>query len=310
MNVLIPNARLFLLLFFPLTLSLLGQSATNSATNKDDYKLTVSVDLVGVLATVTTAEGALVSGLKSKDFHIYENGRRQEIVVFAKEADQPLRLCLLFDSSASIASALKTQQDAAIEFLQSIFRPRIDRVSIFQFSEEVEELQKFGSRLKSLNRAIRSIKPGGGTSLYDAVSLASKSLSTQAGRRVVVVVSDGEDTTSQVSLNECLRTAQNSEAVLYALVVQPIKGEVGRNLAGEHTMIFLANRTGGRFFKVSSAESLRASYVNISDELRTQYYLGYDPKPKPNNGEFRRIEIRVSEPNYTIRARDGYYPGK
>jgi len=307
MNALLPNAPLFLLLFFPLTLSLFGQSATNK---KDDYKLTVSVDLVGVLATVTTAEGALVSGLKSKDFHVYENGQLQEIVVFAKEADQPLRLCLLFDSSASIASALKSQQDAAIEFLQSIFRPRIDRVSIFQFSDEVEQLQKFGSRLESLNRAIRSIKPGGGTSLYDAVSLASESLSTQAGRRVIVVVSDGEDTTSEGTLNECLRATQNSEAVLYALVVQPIKGEVGRNLAGEHTMIFFANRTGGRFFKVSSAESLRASYVNISDELRTQYYLGYYPKQKPNNGEFRRIEIRVSDPNYTIRAREGYYPGK
>jgi len=307
MNALLPNAPLFLLLFFPLTLSLFGQSATNK---KDDYKLTVSVDLVGVLATVTTAEGALVSGLKSKDFHVYENGQLQEIVVFAKEADQPLRLCLLFDSSASITSALKSQQDAAIEFLQSIFRPRIDRVSIFQFSDEVEQLQKFGSRLESLNRAIRSIKPGGGTSLYDAVSLASESLSTQAGRRVIVVVSDGEDTNSEVTLNECLRATQNSEAVLYALVVQPIKGEVGRNLAGEHTMIFFANRTGGRFFKVSSAESLRASYVNISDELRTQYYLGYYPKQKPNNGEFRRIEIRVSDPNYTIRAREGYYPGK
>ena len=307
MNTLLPNSPLFLLLFFALTLSLFGQAATNK---KDDYKLTVSVDLVGVLATVTTTEGAFVSGLKSKDFHIYENGQLQEIVVFAREADQPLRLCLLFDSSASIASALKTQQDEAIEFLQSIFRPRIDRVSIFQFSDEVEQLQKFGNRLESLNRAIRSIKPGGGTSLYDAVSLASESLSTQAGRKVIVVVSDGEDTTSHVSLHDCLRTTQNSEAVLYALVVQPIKGEVGRNLAGEHTMIFLANRTGGRFFKVSSAESLRASYVNISDELRTQYYLGYYSKQKTNNGEFRRIEIRVNDPNYTIRAREGYYSSK
>ena len=307
MNTLLPNSPLLLLLFLALTLSLFGQSATNK---KDDYKLTVSVDLVGVLATVTTTEGAFVSGLKSKDFHIYENGQLQEIVVFAREADQPLRLCLLFDSSASIASALKTQQDAAIEFLQSIFRPRIDRVSIFQFSDEVEQLQKFGNRLESLNRAIRSIKPGGGTSLYDAVSLASESLSTQAGRKVIVVVSDGEDTTSHVSLHDCLRTTQNSEAVLYALVVQPIKGEVGRNLAGEHTMIFLANRTGGRFFKVSSAESLRASYVNISDELRTQYYLGYYSNQKTNNGEFRRIEIRVNDPNYTIRAREGYYSSK
>ena len=303
----LPHIPSFLLLFFLFEFSLLGQSNTSK---KGDYKLSVRVNLVGVLATVTTAEGALVSGLKSTDFHIYENGLLQEIAVFSKEADQPLRLCLLFDSSASIASALKTQQDAAIEFLQAIFRPRNDRVSIFQFSEEVEELQKFGNRLESLNRAIRSIKPGGGTSLYDAVSLASESLSMQVGRKVIVVVSDGEDTTSHVSLHECLRTTQNSEAVLYALVVQPIKGEVGRNLAGEHTMIFVAHRTGGRFFKVSSAESLRASYANISDELRTQFYLGYYPKGNPDTGAFRKIEIRVNDPNYTVRAREGYYPSK
>jgi len=121
-------------------------------------------------------------------------------------------------------------------------------VSIFQFSDEVQQLHKFGNRLEPLNRTIRSIKPGGGTSLYDAMSLASESLSKQSG--------DGEETTSEISLHECLRTTQNSEAVLYALVVQPIKGEVGRNLAGEHTIIF-AHRTGGHFFKVSSAESLR-----------------------------------------------------
>ena len=303
----LPHIPSLLLLFFLFGFSLLGQSNTSK---KGDYKLSVSVNLVGVLATVTTAEGALVSGLKSTDFHIYENGLLQEIAVFSKEADQPLHLCLLFDSSASIASALKTQQDAAIEFLQSIFRPRIDRVSIFEFSEDVQELHKFGSRLEPLNRAIQSIKPGSGTSLYDAVSLASESLSTQSGRRVIVVVSDGEDTTSHVSLHECLRTTQNSEAVLYALVVQPIKGELGRNLAGEHTMIFVANRTGGRFYKVSSADSLRTSYAKISDELRTQYYLGYYPKEKPDNGEFRKIEIRVSDPKYIVRAREGYYPTK
>jgi Ca-activated chloride channel homolog len=292
---------------FILPTPLAGQSKPNK---DDDFKLVVSVNLVGVLVTVTTAEGALVAGLKQEDFQVYEDGQLQEIAVFAKEADQPLRLCLLFDSSASIAPELKTQQDAGIEFLQSIFRPRIDRVSILQFSEEVEQLQKFGTRLEALNRAIRSIKPGGGTSLYDAVFLAAETLSRQPGRRVIVVVSDGEDTTSHVSLDECLRTAQNSEAVLYALVVQPIKGEVGRNLAGEHTMIFLASRTGGRFFKIASAESLRASYLSISDELRTQYYLAYYPKRKPKSGEFRKIEIHVSDPNYTVRAREGYHSVK
>jgi Ca-activated chloride channel family protein len=216
---------------------------------------------------------------------------------------------LLFDSSASIATELKTQQEAAIDFLHSVIRP-IDRVSIFQVSEDVQQLQKFSGRLPALERAIRSIKPGGGTSLYDAIFLAAESLSSQEGRKVIVVISDGTDTTSGVSLNQCLRKAQDSEAVAYALVVQPIKSEPGRNLAGEHAMIFLTERTGGRFFKIASAESLSSSYVSIGDELRTQYYLAYYPKRTPASKEFHRIEVRVANPTHRVRAREGYSSGR
>jgi Ca-activated chloride channel homolog len=305
-NVLHPTSLLLVLLFFSFKLSLFSQSAPNK---NDDYKLTVSVNLVGVLATVTTAEGALVPGLKPEDFQIYEDGQLQDIALFAKESDQPLRLCLLFDSSASIATELKTQQEAAIDFLNSVIRP-LDRVSIFQVSEDVEQIQKFSNRLQPLTRAIRSIRPRGGTSLYQAVFLAAESLSSQSGRRVIVVISDGTDTTRLISLNGCLRRTQNAEAVVYALVVQPIKSEPGRNLAGEHAMIFLTMKTGGRFFKILTAESVRSSYASISDELRTQYYLGYYPKQRPKSGEFRKIEIRVSNPDYIIRAREGYHSVK
>jgi Ca-activated chloride channel family protein len=302
-RVLLLNASFSLLFILPL--SAYGQAKPTD----DDYKLLVNVNLVGVLVTVTTAEGALISDLKSEDFQLYEDGLRQEIALFAKEADQPLRLCLLFDSSASIASELKTQQESAIDFLHSVIRP-IDRVSVIQVSEEVVQLQKFNNRLVLLSRAIRSIRPGGGTSLYDAVLLAAEGLSSQQGRKVIVVVSDGTDTTSEVSLHECLRIAQNSEAVVYALVVQPIKSEPGRNLGGEHSMIFLAEKTGGRFFKISSSESLRSSYGSISDELRTQYYLGYYPKRRSAAQGLHKIEIKVSNPMYKVRAREGYHSPK
>jgi Ca-activated chloride channel homolog len=296
-------SSLFLLFGLPTSY---GQSKPGS---DEDYKLTVKVDLVGVLVTVATPEGALVAGLEQSDFRIYEDGQLQEIVFFAKEADQPLRLCLLFDSSASIATELRTQQEAAIEFLSSVVRP-VDRVSVFQVSEDVDQLQKFSNRLPSLTQAIRSIKPRGGTSLYDAIFLAAERLSSQNGRKVILVVSDGTDTTSEVSLNKCLRAAQDSEAVVYALVVQPIKSEPGRNLAGEHTMIFLTERTGGRFFKVLSPDSLRSSYDSISDELRTQYYLGYYPKRKSLSRGFHKIEVNVSNPILKVRARDGYHSTK
>ena len=275
-------------------------------TTKDDYRLVVDVNLVSVLATVTTPEGAWVPDLKPADFQIYENSKLQQIALFGKEADQPLQLCLLFDSSASIATELKTQQEAAIEFLGQILRP-VDRVSILQVSGEVNELVRASHHLEKLSNSIRSIKPGGGTSLYDAIYLASEILAQSRGRKVVVVISDGTDTTSHVQLKDCLRKTQNSEAVVYALVVQPIKSEPGRNLGGEHAMNYLAEKTGGRFFKVDSAESVRSSFAKISDELRTQYSLGYYPQTRGVDEEFRRIEIRVTNPSYIVRAREGYF---
>jgi Ca-activated chloride channel family protein len=272
-----------------------------------DFRQVVDVNLVSVLVTVTTSDGVWVPGLQQNDFQIYENGTRQEIKVFGKESDLPLQMCLLFDSSVSIATELKTQQEAALQFVTSILRP-VDRASILQFTEDVSELVRSTNRLDRLRQAIQSIKPGGGTSLYDAVYLASEILAGSKGRRVIVVISDGTDTTSRTQLRDCLKAAQNSESVIYSLVVQPIKSEPGRNLGGEHAMIYLSERTGGRFFTVSSPESIRASFDQISDELRTQYYLGYYPQPSPSGGEFRRIEIRVNEPSFQVRAREGYYP--
>lgn len=284
----------------------LSTAQNHSGPKKDDYKLTVDVRLVGILVTVTTEDGALVATLKQEDFQVFENGKPQTIALFSKESEQPLRLCLLFDSSSSVVTELKTQQDAAIEFLQSILRP-VDQVSIFQVSDDVSELVKFGNRFSKLTAAIRSIRPKGGTSLYDAIFLAAESLSGVSGRKVIVVISDGTDTTSQVQLKDCLRMAQTSEAVVYALVVQPIKSEPGHNLGGEHAMIYLAEKTGGKFFKVSSPELLLASYAGISEELRTQYHLGYYPTDRGEKGEFRQIKIQVSNSSYKVRAREGYY---
>ncbi len=303
------HRRVSVSIFVSVTLAsmcLLADLQAQSQAATGDFKLIVKVDLVGILATVTTEQGALVPDLKKEDFQVYEDGKLQEIAVFGKEADQPLRLNLLFDSSLSIASELKTQQEAAVEFLQPILRP-VDRVSIFQVYEDVDELVKSSHRLEALIRAIRSIKPRGGTSLYDAIYLAAEKLSEAQGRKVIVVISDGVDTTSKIQLKDCLRIVQNSEAVIYPLVVQPIKSEPGRNLAGEHAMIFLAEKTGGKFFKVSSSDSFRTSFAKISDELRTQYYLAYYPKQKKEANEFRKIELQVNHPSHKVRARDGYY---
>ena len=272
----------------------------------DDYRLVVDVDLVTVLASVTTAEGALAAGLGRNDFHIFEDGTPQEIALFARESDRALRLQLLLDSSLSITTELGSQQEAAIDFLRVVVKPG-DRVSILQVSENVVELARETSRPKAMAKALRSIRPGGGTSLYDAVYLASQSLSVSRGRRVILIISDGTDTTSTVSMEECLQQVLASEAVVYALLVQPIKSEAGRNLAGERSMIYLTRETGGRTFLVASPDALRESFARIGEELRTQYLLGYYPRHDREPEQFRRIRIEVDLAGAQVRARSGYY---
>jgi Ca-activated chloride channel family protein len=268
----------------------------------------VDVNLVNVLATVTTPDGNWVSGLGQHDFELYEDGKLQQIKVFGKESDLPLQLCLLFDSSSSIATELRTQQEAAIQFLASIIRP-VDRVSILRVSEDVDEVVRATSRIDRLSSAIRSIRPGGGTSLYDAIYLAAEILGNARGRKVIVAITDGTDTTSDLQIRDCLKQAQIAEAAIYGLVVQPIKSEPGRNLGGEHAMHYLAEKTGGRFFRVLSPDAIRASFDKISEELRTQYYLGYYPKRSLDPAsEFRKIEVRVKDASYRVRTREGYFP--
>lgn len=272
----------------------------------DDYKLVVDVDLVTVLASVTTAEGALATGLSRSDFHLFENGNPQEIALFARESDRALRLQLLFDSSLSITTELGSQQEAAIDFLRVVVKPR-DRVSVLQVSENVVELVRGTSRPKAMAKALRSIRPRGGTSLYDAVYLASQALSLTRGRRVILIISDGTDTTSKVSMEQCLRQVLASEAVVYVLLVQPIKSEAGRNLAGERSMIYLTRETGGRTYLVASPDALRESFARIGEELRTQYLLGYYPRHDQEPEQFRRIRIKVDLAGAHVRARSGYY---
>lgn len=302
------SSRLTPFLFWT-ALCLLGPGALpvfSQESPDDDYRLVVDVDLVTVLASVTTAEGALAAGLGRHDFHLYEGGTAQEIALFARESDRSLRLQLLFDSSLSITTELGSQQEAAIDFLRVVAKPG-DRVSILQVSEDVVELVRETSRPRAMARALRSIRPQGGTSLYDAVFLASQALSLSRGRRVILIISDGTDTTSKVSMEECLRQVLASEAVVYVLLVQPIKGEAGRNLAGERSMIYLTRETGGRTFMVASPDALRDSFARIGEELRTQYLLGYYPRHDREPEKFRRIRIEVDLAGARVRARSGYH---
>jgi Ca-activated chloride channel family protein len=293
------------LFFFSLLIELnRGGLAQTNSSNKD-YKLTVEVNLVTVTVTVTKADGSWVPDLTEQDFQIFEDDQNQKISFFSRQSDQPLQLFLLFDSSFSIAPELKTQQDAAIEFIKTTLRP-VDRVSVLRISEEVDEVVHNANQMERIIEAIRSVKPGGGTSLYDAIYLASDILKESKGRRVILVISDGTDTTSRTHFQDCLKKALNSESVIYSLIVQPIKSEPGRNLGGEHALIYFSERTGGRYFLISYSYHLRESFETISKELRTQYVLGYYPQSSFKR-DYHKIEVRVSNPTYVVRARDGYF---
>ncbi len=280
-----------------------GQKAPSGG--KDDYKLVVDINLVELQTVVMTPNGALVPNLKKEDFQVFDNGKEQEIAFFSRELDQPLNLCLLFDASGSVLIELKTEQDAAAEFLRKIIRP-IDRVSIFQVTDEVYELIHSSNHIEQFGPVLRSIKPEGGTSLYDALFLAAETLAAPEVRKVIVLITDGDDTTSSTRLEEAIRAVQNVGAVVYPLVIQPIKNPAGENLAGQHTMIYLAEKTGGKSFLVRSMEQLRMTFEDLSAELRTLYVVGYYPNPPANDNSYHRVEIKTTNPLFRTRHREGY----
>ncbi len=266
----------------------------------------VDVQLVNILATVKDARGALIPNLTKDDFVILEEGKPQDIRIFDRTAGTPLAVALLVDSSLSTAKDLKFEQDSAMRFLHSLVEPQ-DRISIFSFSHDVTQLCDFTPDLLRLERAVRSIHADGGTSLYDAILLASERLKRVEGRRMIILVTDGGDTTSVVDYHQALRAALEADVVIYSVIIVPIPGESGRNTGGEHALITLADGTGGRAFQPRLATDLDPVFRDIEAELRTQYVLGYYPHAVKGAKPYRRLEVRVLNPFFTVQARKGYY---
>lgn len=271
-----------------------------------EQTIRVDVQLVSVLATVKDARGGVVANLTKDDFVILEEGKPQEIRVFDRQSGTPLAVALMVDSSLSTAKDLKFEQDSATRFLHSLVRPQ-DHVSIFSFSHDVTQISDFTSDLLRLERAIRSIHAEGGTSLYDAILLASDRLKRVEGRRMIILVTDGGDTTSVVDYHQALRAALEADVVIYSVIIVPIPGESGRNTGGEHALITLADGTGGRAFQPRAASDLDPVFRDIETELRTQYVLGFYPRPVKGAKSYRRLEVRALNPFFTVQARKGYY---
>ncbi len=266
----------------------------------------IDVNLTLVYATVTRPDGWLDHSLTRQDFELEENGHPQNIAFFSRESELPLRIALLVDSSLSTARDLKFEEEAAARFFQSILRPQ-DGAAIFDFSYDVDQLSGYTNSISTLSRAIHSIVPGTATSLYDAIYLAAETLKSHKQKKVIVIVSDGADTTSKVSYDEALRAADEAQAIIYSIVIMPIKNDAGRALGGEHALITLAEQTGGKAFYPTSSHDLDETYTKISDELRTQYTLGYYSNVHSPSMLLRTITLTTSRPDLIVRTRHGYF---
>lgn len=289
--------------------------AASAAFAQDDVVFRSEVRLVRVLATVQDSNtGAPVGGLDVEDFRIIDGDEQQEISVFERRTDRPLSVVLLVDASLSTAIELKFERNSAKRFAANFLGEGAhpdDRLAVMKFSEGVELLADFSNQLRSLERGIDRLKAESGTSLYDGVLLASEELEGREGRRVIVVISDGGDTTSFTSFRAALEQAHAADVVLYGLTVQPIKSDAGRNVGGENALRMFADQTGGKSFVEYGEEALNRAFDEILENLRTQYLLGYYPPEHTDpKTRYRRIEVSVDRADSQVLARQGYYVPK
>jgi Ca-activated chloride channel family protein len=278
-----------------------------------DTTFKVDVKLVNVFVTVTDSHGAPVANLQKENFQLKEDEKEQKIAIFSRESELPLSIVLAVDTSLSTRKDLPLELASARKFAHTIVRPQ-DGMALYKFAEEVNEVVPFTSDLRRIDNGIDRIRNGSATALYDAVYLGSQALGKRQGRKVMVVITDGGDTVSQVNYQEALRAAQESEAIIYSIIIVPIEASAGRDTGGEHALIQISADTGGKYYYATSLPQLDEAFRKISDELRTQYLLAYYPSQRFSDSEFRRIQVDLVNPPtggpYLSRHRAGYYTTK
>lgn len=284
---------------------------------KDGQTPTIHVEsrLVNVALNVVDETGAPVGGLTKDDFEIAEDSQPQKIAIFDREATTPLEIVIAIDASESVLGDERLEIQAAKKFVQSILRPQ-DSIDIMSFADDVTELVAFTNDQRRIESGLGRIGRGDATALYDAIYLASQRLGdtpTKEGqRRVVVLITDGENTTRHGRYDTALEQAQRAGAMVYSLIIVPIEADAGRNTGGEHALIQMARDTGGKYYYVEDKHDLAPAFAHVSDDLRTQYTLGYyAPQQGGDVTGLRHIEIRMKDPalraKYKLRYRTAYY---
>lgn len=292
-----------------------SQPATQPAEPDDSQeggqrgRIRVSVNLVNVLVSVLDEHNRPAPDLPRESFQLFEEGVAQKIEVFESETQLPLDLALMIDSSLSAHKEIAFEQEAAGHFIRQVLRPA-DRLAVFAVGESVTQLAGFSDNVATLQAAVRRMPADAGTSIYDAILLASRSLEHRGEdrRRVMILVTDAGETTSRADFDAARKEAVRSGSLLYTIVIRPIKNESGRNTAGEHALETITDTMGGAMFFPDSASELDGIFDRINRELRTQYRLGYYPNPRGAANTYREIQVKVSG-NYQVRHRKSYLTG-
>jgi len=289
-----------------------------------------TVNLVDVLFTVLDRRNKLVSTLEKQDFKVLDDNVPQDIRYFSKQSDLPLRIGMLLDTSNSIRDRLKFEQDAANNFLFSVLRPRKDEAFLMTFDDEPQVLLDFTSDTGALRDKILRTRAGGGTAVYDAIySACVNQLShpprppgdqPDIVRRVMILISDGEDNLSTHTRAEAIEMAQRTSVVIYTISTStqwvtlddPHKENTGNRkyhlTEGDEVLKSLAEETGGRPFYPYHVDDLDQSFQDISDELRNQYSLAYNPTNHAFDSRYHKIRVETPEhKGFQVRARRGYY---
>ena len=278
------------------------------ALGQDDGGMTLKVDvkLVNIFVNVTDANGAIVGGLTRDDFSIAEDNRPQNISLFERQSELPLNLTLAIDTSASTYKDRAIEQKAAKGFVHALMRAQ-DQMSVLEFSTFVTQLTTFTNKVGQIDSGLDRMRGEGGTALYDAIYLGAQGLGKKDGRKVLVLVSDGDDTASNASYEQALEQALRNEAMIYSIIDVPIEASAGRDLGGEHALVTLAEQTGGKSFYVD-AGGLDEAFKKVSDDLRTQYLIGYYPHNQEPGRNFHRLNVtipRATKDAFNVRYRTG-----
>jgi VWFA-related protein len=305
-----------------------------------------TVKVVNLFATVRDKQGKVVTDLTQNDFLLDEDGTPQTIRYFSRETDLPLTLGLLVDTSGSERNVLPDERSASFHFLDKVMREEKDMAFVIHFDFEVELLQDLTNSKVALQKSLDHLEVGGrqlqhrggggggypgggggrhfgggGTHLYDAVYLGSDEiLKKQQGRKALILLSDGMDNGSKLTLEKAVETAQRSDTLVYSILFEDPNGDRGfgrghwgggrgrGEVDGRQVLQRLSRETGGRYFEVSKKEPIDKVYESLEEELRSQYSIGYTPDTKAAANDYRRIQLATKQKSLIVQTREGYYP--